>query len=147
MVIRYESVTPLAPSATPNCHASKLITAPARDSFIIANTADYAPHYGEESADRWRGASQSIRGLLLSVAQSDRGAPYHSTTPTLTHPHIRGHQAISFPCTSLYGLVMNFVGSHTLAPYVSRLFRWEPVWVSPYKSITCKCWLMLISAD
>jgi len=90
MVIRYESVTPLAPSATPNCHASKLITAPARDSFIIANTADYAPHYGEESADRWRGASQSIRGLLLSVAQSDRGAPYHSTTPTLTPPPYQG---------------------------------------------------------
>ena len=98
------------------------------------------PTVGEEPVSQSGGCCCLLRSLTGARHTIPR-------PPPKPHPHIRGHQAISFPCTSLYGLVMNFVGSHTLAPYVSRLFRWEPVWVSPYKSITCKCWLMLISAD
>jgi hypothetical protein len=145
MVIRYESASPSPTHATPNYHASKLVHTPARDPFIIANTGVRAPDHSEESANRWGGVGQSIRAQLLSVPLSDRAAPYHSTTPTPTPP-VSGvglGWVIRFPsCASLYGLVTHFERSNTLAPYDSRLFRREPVRISPYKSITWPCCLM-----
>lgn len=150
MVIRYESVSPPRTHATPNCHASKLITVPARDSFIIANTADNPLHHSEEPVNRWRGTSQPIGALLLSVSLSVRAGPYHFTAPDPTPPRYQGPVkgwVIRYPYASLYGLVTHFIGSNTLVPYDSRLFRRESVRVSPCTSITYPCLFTQIRAD